>query len=597
MDTMDWYAEAFDQWGSNSWYTYLVVEEDTPMGSFSLELADLDRRHQSRMSYYNGVPETLATFYVQPLTDIHLRSHINFELGPNGDIRYVYLFSLVGLIILLTASVNYMNLATARASARAREIGIRKVAGANQSQLASQFIAEALLVTVVAGTAAAVVALTLLPPFRALVDRDIPPEMLTDWVAIGFGTGITLAIGVLSGIYPALALPRSRPAVILGGSSSGRGRSPFRNALVVVQFSAGVALIAGTAVIQDQLRFMMSAETGVTMSQVLALRTTDETLGDRYEALEASLLSQAGVGSVTSSVYLPTDIRTRYGVPDWEGRGGGLDFSVYSSPINYGWVEMAGLELVEGRSFSHDYDGDEGVGLIINETARETLGWDTAIGKYLDLGRRGQRVVGVVKDFNFHSLRQPMAPLALSLDTHRADRVLIRVDSLGVPATLARIEQVMQSLSPGHPVSWIFLDDAFSEMYRTEERLGLIMSVFAGIAIVVACLGLFGLSAFVAGRRTREIGVRKMLGASTGNIVLLLSREFGNLVALAILIGSPIAYAVMIPWLDGFAYHAPLGWSTFAVAGGGAMVLALATVSYQAIKVSMTVPARSLAAE
>ncbi|MFT7552822.1 MAG: putative ABC transport system permease protein [Rhodothermales bacterium] len=583
---------AENRWGSNSWYTYAKLKPGADPIDFAERVAELGHRHLSDAEWYRDNPDRRTDYYPQALTDIHLRSHINFEIAPTGDIRYVLLFGLIALAILFTASVNYMNLSTARASTRAKEIGIRKASGADRSQLMGQFLGESVVVTLFALVlAVAFVALTQ-GLFQTLVGREIPGRLLFDAKAIGGGLLIGMFVGVLSGSYPALVMWRFRPVDVLKGNVPRPGGRPtLRNGLVVVQFSVGVILIFATIVVGRQLNFMGTAETGIERDQVVAIRVRD-----RWPALSGELSAVPAVLAVSSSSSLPTQINSQNGVEDWTAHEEGQSLPIYTAFVNFGYEDLLGLELVEGRGFSEEF-ADERVGLLINETARKALGWETAVGKTIDLDDRGTEVVGVLKDFHFHSFRQEIAPLALGLRTSRITRILLKIGPEAMPETIAGIGGVMERFSPDYPFEYEFLDDAYDQMYQSDRQLGSIFRAFTAIALLIACLGLFGMAAFMAQLRTKEIGVRKVLGASLGSIMVMMSRDLGRLVVVAVFIGGPLAYFGMQRWLDGFAYRIEPGWSVFAMTAGSALLVAWLTVAWQSFRAALTDPVRSLRQE
>ena len=582
-------------WGSNSYYTYVRLRSGADPRQFAEDLQAIVDRNMSELDWIREDDGDVPTFYAQRLAEIHLRSHINFEIARNGDIRYVWLLVIAAVIIVITACINYMNLATARAVTRAREVGVRKVVGANRMQLVRQFIGESLVLAAVATAAALVLASLLRPGFNILVERDIPASELATVGFLGITVVFGAIVGIVSGSYPAAVLSRMSPARILKSSASLRtSRSVLRNTLVVVQFAVGVALVVGTFVIREQLAYIGYADTGMDRDQVVAVTSRDRSLGEQWPALKTELERIPWVLGVTGSSHVPTNIQSSNGADEWDGREGDQEISVYVNGVTFDFADLLGLEIVEGRDFSRDRPSDEGNGIIINETTKRLLGWETAIGKNIGLGSTGTEVIGVVSDFQFHSFHLAIEPMALYLDTDEASNILIKVTQEDLPATLERVASVFGTFSPKHPFEYQFLDDAYDSLYRAERHLGLVLSVVTGLALVIACLGLFGLAAFMALQRTKEIGIRKALGAGVSDIVLLLSRDFGRLVLIAFVVGCPIAYLVMREWLSRFVFRAEIGPDIFIAAGLVTALVAFITVGYQSVKASRADPVRAL---
>lgn len=591
-----------DRWDSNSYLTYTSLRPDHSLPTFTAKLSELARNHLSQVGRDEGHQDKVATYYPQALTDIHLRSHTNGEIGINGDIRYVYLFSAIALLILLIACINYINLATARSVTRAREVGVRKVMGAHRRQLIGQFMSEAILPSILALLVAIILVLLLLPTFSELASRDITLDVEQNGGLLAILLLIGLGVGTLAGSYPALVMSKFHPVSMMKGVIKRRtGKATLRNVLVVAQFSVTIVLVVGTIVIQRQIHYIQSANTGVDREQVIVIENEDRTLYDeRYATLKQSLQSHSNVLGVSAAQIDPTDIRAASSAREWEGAEDGQRIQVYRSIIQHGYVNLFGLELVEGRDFSEVIATDEHEGMLINETLKQQLGWDRAVGKRFNFHGREARITGVVKDFNFHSFHQEIAPLALFLrsgDWFPFQRIFVKVGPGEMQETVRFLEETMATFSPDHPFEYHFLDDAYDQMYQTETRLGLLVSYITILALVIASLGLLGLSAFIASQRTKEIGVRKVLGASLSGILMLLSKDFTRLVVISFVLAAPIAYFAMNNWLQDFAYRISLGWGTFVVGGGAVLLLAWLTISYQTIRAARANPVKSLRSE
>ena len=589
------YARYIDHWDSNNYLTYASLRPDHSLPDFVAKLPALARKYLSQRPYFQEHPEAIYIYFPQALTDIHLRSHLNFEFGVNGDIKYVYLFSAIGLLILLIACINYMNLATARSVTRAREVGVRKVIGAHRAQLVRQFMGEAIILSGLALLVAVTLVQLLLPTFNTLTARHMVLDMAHTGGLLATLLFLGLGVGILAGSYPAFMMSAFHPVRVMKGVLQRRtSKTTLRNVLVVVQFAVTVTLIVGTLVVQQQLRYIQRANTGIDRAHVVSIWIQDEAVRGQYAALKQTLQNHPNVLGVTASRHDPTRISSQSGTRQWEGAEEGQHISVYHTSIHHDYIDLFDIELVEGRDFSEAMATDERKGMLINETMARRLGWDTAVGKWLNLNRHEARVIGVMKDFNFQSFHQEIAPLALYLDTEWFSRVLVKVRPDEMRETIAFLDKTMAEFSPAYPFEYHFLDDAYNRMYQTETRLGSLFSYFTSLALAIACLGLLGLATFTASQRTKEIGVRKVLGASVGSIVALLSKDFLRLVGLAFIVAVPPAYFTMQHWLDGFAYRIELSWGIFLIAGLTALGVALSTVSYQSIKAALADPVKSL---
>ncbi|NQV71676.1 ABC transporter permease [bacterium] len=587
-----------DGWGNNSYYTYGLSVPGVTRATIDADIKELADRHLSETSWIKDNPDDLATFYTQPLREIHLYSRVNFDLAVLGDIRYVWLFSGVAFLILVMACVNYMNLATARAAIRAREVGIRKVAGAARSQLVRQFIGEAVATASIASVLSLGLVALVIPTLNALVERNIQLSSLFQPGPILFILLTGLAVGAISGSYPALFLSRMQPAAVLKGSIKGKSRSSLRNVLVVGQFALGIVMVLGVIVIQQQMTFVSNYDTGVTRDHIVAVRVRDQDIRTDPAPILERIAAISTVSAVSSGNNLPIRITSNSSVSEWEGSNEGDEFHLWNSDINFGYEAISGLQFVAGEGFSREKMVDTEEGLLLNQAAVRALGWtdEEAVGKTLDFQGK-TRVLGVLQDFHFQSMRETIAPLALKFDASRSGYLMARIDAKNVPGTLKELKAIWDDASGKYPFEYEFMDDAFNKQYQTELRLASVLKMFTFLALLVAGLGLFGLAAFTAQQRTREIGIRKVLGASVPSIVLLMSKDFGLLVGAAFVIGAPLAYLFMVRWLDAFAYKISIGISTFAWGGAAALVLASIAVGYQAIRASLANPVQSLRSE
>ncbi len=595
MASSEEYAEDLTAWDNSNYFTYASLHAGFSLENFEAKLAGLGNKHLGQNSFYQDNPEAITTHLPQALTSIHLRSQVNGEFGNNGDIQYVYLFTLIAFLILLVASINYVNLTTARSSARIKEVGVRKSMGARRSQLVAQFMGEAIVPTIVAMIGALVLVLLLLPSFNMLTGRHMALDLSQNGgflvMLILFGIGL----GILSGSYPALSFSGLHPvAMIKGRALRNTNKSKLKRSLVIVQFSIGIALIIGTLIIWQQLGYIERAQTGLDRSQIISLEIKDGHLRNNFTRLEQSLLSHPGILEITASHHNPVYIDAQSTTRSWEGVEEGQSVAVYHSSVQQNYADVFDIALVEGGDLVETIHTDENNDMLINETFKHHLGWDTAVGKWIELNGRRGRVVGVVEDFNFQSFHQPVSPLALYLDSGDYSRLFVKVAEDDLQGSLSFIEQQMADLSPAFPFEYEFLDRVYNRMYESENNVGNIFSYFTILALAIACLGLFGLAAFLSSKRTKEVGLRKVLGASTGQILLTLSKEYVQLVGVAFVLSAPLAYVAMHYWLQEFAYRIAIGWDTFMLAGGIALCLALLSVGYQTIKTALTNPVNSL---
>lgn len=550
------------------------------------------------------------SLHVERLSDIRLHSNRDNELSPGTSVTYVYVFSLAALFILLIASINFMNLATARAVRRAAEVGLRKALGAGRGQLARQFIGEAMLIAGIAALLAAVLVEALLPAFGLVSGKELAGGGLRHWWTLLGIALTTIVVGGLAGAYPALYLSRFRPALVLKGrvDTPGTAASLFQRGLVVFQFVVAIALMVVTIVVVKQLDFMRSERLGFDKEHVLMVPLRDQEDQFDHRALKVAWRQLPCVEAVTASSGMPGLSGGVYDIVV-EPLGASMDTLVlYSLTVDHDYAETYGLEVVAGRDFSEEFAADERDAFLLNESAVRRLGWtpETAIGKQLAVNvwfneelRKEGVVVGVVQDFQYHSLRRIIEPMILHIfpNTWYYDYMSVRVQPDDLAGTLALLEDSWRTFNPDRPFEYSFLDDQFDALYRAEARLGSLVALFAGLAMFVACMGLFGLATFTVERRTKEVGIRKVLGASVAGIVVMLSRELLQLTALAFVVAALLAYAAMQGWLSGFAYRVDFSWGSVVGAGLVALAVAFATVSFHAVKAARRDPVLSIRAE
>ncbi len=530
--------------------------------------------------------------FLQPLEDIHLRSNIRGELATNNEIRTLRLFLAIAVITLLIAAVNYMNIVTARSSTRAREIGVRKVTGANRRQLFEQFIGESVVFAVLAFLGALVIVRFALPRFSTVagIDLSFPDLAQGSFLLVVFG--VALLSGLVSGAYPALVLSAFQPVRVLREhSATGSKGARLRNLLVVGQFTASIILLVCALVVSGQLRFISKQNLGFDREHVVVIPLREPETFAKTAAIRDELLRRPEVDSVSQTSGLPTRIRSRMlNNKLTNDKGETVTMDIHFDYVDEGFLDVFRIDLVAGRNFSGDPDSDKNA-VLINESLMRRAGWTDSVGKEVSLWGK-KRIVGVVKDFHFRSFHNPTAPMALMRS--RGNYLAVRIRPGDVPETVALLKNIFERNTTTQPFEFFFLDDDFDALYRKERRTAEIFGAFAILAVIIACLGLLGLAAFAVERRTKEIGIRKVMGASVSQLTVRLSREFVLLVLLANVIAWPVAYYAMSRWLQQFAYRIPLGLLFFALAAGAAFLVALLTVGTQTLRAATADPVKAL---
>ena len=579
-----------DEWRGGSGYTYILLKEEASPVELEEKFPALVEKYITRGGRHR------RDLFLQPLTQIHLNPNLDAELGTTINVRTLYLFGTIAVLILFIACINYMNLSTARSVQRMKEVGIRKVVGAGRQQLIRQFFSEAVLFAFIAFLFSILFISLILPIFSRFVERELSLAHFYNFQFIVMMVGLILFVGLLAGSYPALTLSRFRPICILKTGLIRVGkRISLRSILVILQFAISIVLIVCTFTVRDQLQFIQHHDVGYERDQILVISIKDPEVRENLETIKTELKRNTNILSLSSSTYLPNRIldQTYF---NWPGREEDLEIGTYFGNIDYDYVDLFKLEVVKGRNVSRDFQTDAGGAFLINETAVRTLGWDKPVGRELIHwnGNKG-RIVGVVKDFNFHSLHREIESLTLYLEPReRHYNLSVKIRGGHIPETIETLKNTMNRFSTKYPFEYRFFDDIFNEAYRSELRLEQIFIVFAFIAIFIACLGLLGLAAFAANQRTKEIGVRKVVGASVSSIVFLLSKEFVKWVVIANVVGWPVAWFAMKIWLQDFAYRTHLGPDLFFFSTLMVVIIALCTVSYQAIKAARTNPVESL---
>jgi len=587
------YDEWSMKWGSHSYHTYLKLNPKISQEAFDQKIA-------SALKKYNNDADT--KLYLQPLSDIYLQSKFDFQTdwGKRSDILYVYLFASIGLIVLLIAIFNFVNLATARATQRLKEVGVRKMAGAGRTTLICQFLFEALLVVLLATGAAFVLASQTLPLLNQLAEKQLSLPLISGsfWLLIG---AFVFLMTLFSGLFPALALSSLIPAKILKGELLNQSASDFKKTLVVLQFSMSVVLIICTITIYQQLAFIQHKNLGFDKDHLMYFRLKGEAKGKALVVKnEVSKLSSVESISVTTNNLV--NVMNESNI-EWEGQPQNVNFYVTQINTDPDFLKTIGAKVVSGRNFSNAIarDTSDKIGTyLLNETAVRKMGWNntTALGKKVKFWGFEGEVIGVVKDFHFRPLSVSIEPFIFrNRPKEFYFNLLIKTKASNTKRAIEEVSNILAKYEPNSPISYGFVNQDLNKLYFNDQRVGKIIFIFSILTIIISCLGLFGLVTYTTQQRVKEIGIRKVLGASIVNVTTLLTKDFLKLVCVAIVIASPIAYYLVGAWLQDFAYHIAISWQTFALAGIMALFIALLTVSYQAVKTALINPAKSLKTE
>ncbi|MDQ3290969.1 MAG: ABC transporter permease, partial [Bacteroidota bacterium] len=569
-------------WGNFNLTTYVQLRADA-------DFAKVDAQIRKYMP--KNHPEHNADFFLQPVAEMHLHA---YKAGKpdGGRIVYVRLFTLVAVFILLIACINFMNLATARSSKRSKEVGIRKVIGAAKSLLVGQFMGEALLTALLAVLFSLVLVTILLPAFNQLTGKVITIDYSNPLFLLSLAA-ITVLTGLISGSYPAFFLSSLEPVKVLKGNLKFGFKSLlFRKGLVVFQFTLSLILIVGTVVIYRQINYIQNRNLGFDRENVISIELEGD-LSKNIKAFKTEVLQTPGIKWVTTTSDHPMSIYNSSGDLQWPGKSEKEASSISGTFVDYDYFETMNIRMKEGRAFSRDFATDSSA-YIINEAAADMMSMKNPVGQTVSFWKGKGKIIGVTKNFHSQSLHEPIKPLILLLEPRNASVILVRTEPGKTKEALASLEKATRKFNPGFPFEYHFLDEIFEEQYRSEMTIGKLINCFAGLAIFISCLGLFGLALFTAEQRTKEIGVRKVLGASVANIVALLSKDFLKLVLLANVIAWPLAWWAMNRWLQNFAFRADLGWWIFALAGVATLFIALLTVSFQAVRSAVANPVNSL---
>jgi len=575
-----------DEWGNNGIWMFVKLQEgaDAAVVSEKIKLLIQER-----------AGDTITELFLQPYTDMYLRSKYENGVLVGGRIDYVRIFGFVSLFVLILACINFMNLATARSAQRSLEVGIRKTFGSSRKSLTSQFMGEAILLALFSLVVAVIGLFILLPGFNAITQKELAFTQISP-VLWGQFIGITLLTGLLSGLYPAVYLSSIKLMDVLrkGISETNKGRG-LRRGLVVFQFAVSIILIVGALTIHNQMDYIRSKNLGMDRENVL-YSTLEGGMVDQYDVVREQLLQEPSILNVTSGTQNPLRIGHSTPAPQWDGKDPDDNTLFYIVSTTYGYVETMNMELAAGRTFSPDFRTDTS-NVIINETAARAMGMDNPVGERFAMwGREGQ-IVGVVKDFHMTSMYNAIEPVVFRLEESPPNILFLRTEAGQTEEAIAAFESVFNTFNSEYPFEYNFLDTSYEQMYRSEVVIGKLTNYFTVLALFIACLGLFGLASFTTARRTREIAIRKVLGATVSQVVVLLSREFLLLIGIAFVIGTPVAYFLLSDWLTGFEYRVTIGASVFITAALSLVLVTTATISFQSVRAALANPARSMRAD
>ena len=582
-----------EEWGNFGATTYLLLRPGTDGKALEKKFPAFIQRRAAKL-----MQETKMSYilFLEPLRDVHL--HSTRDVAEKGSMSNVYVFSVVAAFILLIACINFVNLTTARSAERAKEVGIRKVVGAAKSLLARQFVSESVLLCFIAFIFSIILSAALIPLFNNLAGKVVTQGIFSDWIFLVAMLAAAVVIGVMAGIYPALVLSSFEPVTVLKGrfTTSVKGIL-LRKGLVTVQFAISIALIIATMIVYIQMNYMRNRDLGFSKDQMLIVNTEGD---PKREAFKQSLAGLAGVRSTAASSSVPGSSNPG-AYSEVENKSGDLQASnldLYF--VDFDYIPQFGLKIVAGRPFSREFGTDTTQAMVVNEAAVKLLGYskpEEAIGRrFRQWGREG-KIIGVIKDFHFRSLQETIKPLTMRIEPGGSQLVSVKIEGGRLKETVAAVEGKWKAAMPDRPFSYYFMDEFFDRQYRSEERFEKLFFNFAILAIFISCLGLLGLASYSTMQRTKEIGVRKVMGASIASIVALLSKDFLKLVLIAFVVASPIAYFGMDRWLQNFAYRTDIYWWIFGIAAILSTGSAFATVSFQSVKAAIMNPVKSLRSE
>jgi putative ABC transport system permease protein len=579
-------------WDNFNYYTYIRLNDKAQQSKSAI--VDLEKKMQA--IYKKNEDVLKVAFILQPLSKVHLYSNFLADIPGHGNAQNVYIFMVVAIFILVVACLNFMNLATARAARRAKEVGLRKVVGAIRSHLMGQFLAESLVVALLALVLALLIIYIALPYFNTLGGKNLALDFTNVQLITGL-LGITVITGLLAGSYPALYLSGFVPGTVLKGNfTAGGSGNLFRNTMVVIQFAVSISLIVGTAIVYRQLKYIQQLNLGYDKENLLYVPMSGE-MWDKYETLRTMLGNNRFTSNYSFISNLPTTSSNATISVNWTGKDPNTQPLFFNLAIDENFEEVFKATFLEGHGYGENAKADSS-SVIMNETALKTMDMkvESAVGTKVNIWGRDRTIIGVVKDFNFKPVQEAIGPMFLTRNTWGGN-AMVRTQPGQTENTIAALEQMCKEINPSYPFNFGFLDQDIANLYAAEQRLGSLFNVFAVLAVVISCLGLYGLSAYLAERRTRELGIRKVLGASGFQLVYLLSATFTRPILIATAIAVPLAWYGMSQWLNGFAYHATIDWTIFVIAFVSSLIIAWLTVSFESIKAATVNPVNSLRSE
>ncbi|MDN3686273.1 ABC transporter permease [Cyclobacterium jeungdonense] len=585
-----YWPEVFDSWGYVDFYTYFLVNENFNLASFKQKIPEFMAARQDNPLY---------TVNVEPMNDFYLRTDADRQPGDTGSLANIYVFSVIGIFILVIAIINFMNLSTARSMERAKEVGIRKSVGAERKHLIYQFLGESIIIVFLAMMVAVIFVAVSMPLMNSITGKELELGRFVNWQTIPSMIAILIVVGLLAGSYPAFVLSGFRPVQILKGISVANNSGiSLRKGLVIFQFSLSIILIAGTIIVYTQMNHLLDKDMGFDKEQMLVLDYNyDEIVNNRSNTLKSELESNPAILSAAFSRSVPGGYFPNAGTTI-EGPDGEMiqkDQAIFQVGIDF--IDHFDMKLVAGRSYSREFPSDSTSALVVNEAAARQYGYANPadiVGKKFDQWGRAGEVIGVLKNFNFISLHRNIEPLTLPFEAYASRFLSLKIKPNNLQKTIAELEEVWKRIAPHRPFLYSFLDEDFNKQYQADFKFRKIFTVFSVLAILIASLGLFGLATYTAEIRTKEIGIRKVLGAEVSSIVTLLSKDFIKLVLVAIVLATPVTWFAMNKWLEGFAYKVEIGWWVYILAGMVALIVAMVTISSQAVRAALVNPVNSL---
>ena len=593
--------EPYTNWRSNYLYTYVQVQKNTSKHDLEEKLKTfvtqrLEPEYGDLLLQDRSIHEVLK-MHLFPIIDIHLRPSVNWEVEPGGNISSVYIFFCIAVLILIIACMNFVNLSTARASKRAKEVSLRKTVGAEKHQLRIQFIQESVLLAFVSLVLAFVISSLFIPAYNVIFAENLSLSLLLQLKNLIILVGATLAVGVLAGLYPAYYLTRFEPVEVMkGGPLSGSRKSVFRRNMVIIQFSISIILIVGVFTVYKQMRYIQTRSLGFDKENVVIIPVRSQQIAQNYGPFRNELMQNPQIISTSASSEVPADFHYSNSYVNRLDSEEPISLILFTS--DYDYVETYRMEILAGRAFSRDFSTDTEGTIILNASAAHRIGWtpEEAVGKKLEgaYSKSAAQVVGVVENFNFKSLRREVEPMALLLYPDYIRNISVRIEPGDIRRTLNFIQQKWESLFPGEQFEYSFLDSRINQLYKSEKKMQDLFVIFSALSTLVACLGLLGLVSFTSELKTKEIGIRKVLGASTGSVIVLLSKEFIKWILLANIVSWPLAWFMMNKWLQNFAYKTNIGWIIFVLAGFVTMGIAIFTFIFQTVRTACAKPVDSL---